>query len=171
MTLVALKPRMIALGASLLLTACATGAHAIESQILPARPACLVSAEQSVNISLEWAETAEQRRIGLMGRGNLKERSGMLFDYGSLQSAENRFWMRHTLIALDIAYVNEQGIIVAMNRMEPCESVAAFNCPTYPAGAEYVQAVELNAGFFNRYQITLGDRLQTDPALCANEES
>ena len=141
----------------------------MESQVLPEHAACFVSEKQSVSVSLEWAETTEQRRIGLMGREKLEERSGMLFDYGSLQSAENSFWMRNTLIALDIAYVNEQGSIVAINRMEPCESVAAFNCPTYPAGAEFIQAIEMNAGFFRRYQITLGDRLQTDPALCANE--
>jgi hypothetical protein len=93
----------------------------------------------------------------------------MLFDYGTLQSAESSFWMRNTLIALDIAYVDAQGNIVAINRMKPCESVAAFNCPTYPAGAEFVQAIEMNAGFFSRYQFTLGDRLQTAPALCANK--
>jgi len=169
MNLVALKPRLIALSVSLLMVACTTGARAIESQVLPARAACFVSEEQSVAVSLEWAETAEQRRIGLMGRDKLEERSGMLFDYGSLQSAEHSFWMRNTLIALDIAYVNEQGTIIAINRMEPCESVAAFNCPTYPAGAEFVQAAEMNAGFFSRYQLTLGDRLQTDPALCPNK--
>ena len=169
MNLVVLRPRVIALSAALLIAACTTGARAIESQLLPARSACFVGEERSVAVSLEWAETAEQRRIGLMGRNKLEERSGMLFDYGSLQSAEHSFWMRNTLIALDIAYVNEQGTIMTINRMEPCESVAASNCPTYPAGAEFVQAVEMNAGFFSRYQITLGDRLQTDSALCANE--
>jgi hypothetical protein len=169
MNLVALKPRVIALSTSLLMAACTTGARALESQVLPAQAACFVGEEQSVSVSLEWAETAEQRRIGLMGREKLEERSGMLFDYGSLQPAENSFWMRNTLIALDIAYVNAQGSIVAINRMEPCESVAAFNCPTYPAGAEFVQAIEMNAGFFSRHQLTLGDRLETDLALCANE--
>ncbi|WP_228735934.1 DUF192 domain-containing protein [Marinobacter sp. LV10MA510-1] len=154
---------------SLLMVACTTGAQALESQLLPAQAACFLSNEQSIAVSLEWAETTEQRRIGLMGRETLEERSGMLFNYGSLQPAENSFWMRNTLIALDIAYVNEQGTIMAINRMEPCESVAAFNCPTYPAGAEFVQAVEMNAGFFSRYQLTLGDRLQTDPALCPNK--
>ncbi|PFG08695.1 hypothetical protein ATI45_0998 [Marinobacter sp. LV10MA510-1] len=169
MNLVALKPRLIALSVSLLMVACTTGAQALESQLLPAQAACFLSNEQSIAVSLEWAETTEQRRIGLMGRETLEERSGMLFNYGSLQPAENSFWMRNTLIALDIAYVNEQGTIMAINRMEPCESVAAFNCPTYPAGAEFVQAVEMNAGFFSRYQLTLGDRLQTDPALCPNK--
>ena len=78
--------------------------------------------------------------------------------------------IRDALEALgyDSFYVNEQGIIVAINRMEPCKSVAASNCPTYPAGAEFVQAIEMNAGFFSRYQLTLGDRLQTAPTLCAS---
>lgn len=168
MNLTALKPNLLALSASLLMAACTTGAGAFEPQVLAAQPACFVGKEQSITVSLEWAKTAEQRRTGLMGREQLEERSGMLFDYGSLQPAEHSFWMRNTLIPLDIAYINEQGRIVAINRMEPCESVAAFNCPTYPAGAEFVQAVEMNAGFFNRYQLTLGDRLQTNPALCAN---
>lgn len=169
MNLIALKPRLVALSVSLLMAACTTGAQALESQLLPAQAACFLSSEQSIAISLEWADTAEQRRIGLMGRETLEERSGMLFDYGNLQPATNSFWMRNTLVALDIAYINQQGIIVAINQMEPCTSVAAFNCPTYPAGAEFVQAVEMNAGFFSRYQIALGDRLQTDPVLCANE--
>ena len=168
MNLVALKPKGLALSASLLMAACTTGAGAFEPQMLPAQPACFVGKEQSITVSLEWAKTAEQRRIGLMGREQLEERSGMLFDYDSLQPAEHSFWMRNTLIPLDIAYINEQGRIVAINRMEPCESVAAFNCPTYPAGAEFVQALEMNAGFFNRYKLTLGDLLQTNPALCAN---
>ena len=169
MNRVALRPRLIALSVSLLMVACATGARAMESQVLPRHTACFVSEKQSVSVSLEWAKTAEQRRIGLMGREKLEERSGMLFNYGSLQSAESSFWMRNTLIALDIAYVDAQGSIVAINRMEPCDSVAALNCPTYPAGAEFVQAVEMNAGFFSRYQLTLGDRLQTASALCADE--
>jgi hypothetical protein len=168
MNLVALKPRLIALSVSLLMVACTVGVHAVESQVLPGHTACFVSAKQSVSVSLEWAETTEQRRVGLMGREKLEERSGMLFNYSSLQSAESSFWMRNTLIALDIAYIDAQGSIVAINRMEPCESVAAFTCPAYPAGAEFVQAVEMNAGFFSRHQLTLGDRLQTASTLCTN---
>jgi hypothetical protein len=169
MKLAACKTKLVILSATLLLAACTTSAQAMDSQRLPAQAACFLTNDQSITVSLEWAQTADQKRIGLMGREFLEERSGMLFNYGSLQPATNSFWMRNTLIALDIAYVDQQGVIVAINQMEPCTSVAAFNCPIYPAGAEYVRAVEMNAGFFSRYQITLGDRLQTNPALCASE--
>ena len=167
MNLKATAPRIFVLSASLWIAACTAGAQATQSQILPMQTACFVSAQHSVTVNLEWAETAEQRRIGLMGREHLGERAGMLFDYAELQPAEHSFWMRNTLIPLDIAFIDEQGTIVAINHMVPCDSVTGLNCPTYLATAAFVRAVEMNAGFFMRYQLAPGDRFEAGSASCA----
>jgi hypothetical protein len=43
--------------------------------------------------------------------------------------------------------------------MAPCTSVLAAGCPSYVAGARYVAALEVNAGYFARKQIRVGDRV------------
>lgn len=158
---------LVTLVTVLLLAACTARARVTQNQTLPTQPACFTGAEQSVKVNLEWAKTREQKRIGLMGRKELGERSGMMFDYRELQSARQSFWMRNTLIPLDIAYIDAQGTIVAINHMVPCDSVTGLKCPTYPAGAAYMQAIEMNAGFFERYQLTIGDKFEPDPANCS----
>jgi uncharacterized membrane protein (UPF0127 family) len=64
------------------------------------------------------------------------------------------FWMKDTLIPLAIAFVAQDGRIVTIAEMTPCR---ADPCPTYPAAAPYVLAVEANAGWFDRHAIGEGD--------------
>ncbi|WP_386079801.1 DUF192 domain-containing protein [Vreelandella sp. F11] len=108
-------------------------------------------------LEVEVAETASQRQRGLMGRENLPEASGMLFRFESEQSANNAFWMYRTLIPLDIAFIDSEGRIVAINTMQPCESSSPSDCPSYPAGAAYHSALEVNGGYFAERGINVGD--------------
>ncbi|TVP48599.1 MAG: DUF192 domain-containing protein [Halomonas sp.] len=108
-------------------------------------------------LEVEVAETAAQRQRGLMGREHLPEESGMLFRFESEQPAENAFWMYRTLIPLDIAFIDDEGRIVAINTMQPCESSSPRSCPSYPAGVAYYSALEVNAGYFAERGISVGD--------------
>ncbi|MBL1269278.1 MAG: DUF192 domain-containing protein [Halomonas sp.] len=108
-------------------------------------------------LEVEVAETASQRQRGLMGRESLPENSGMLFRFESEQSANNAFWMYRTLIPLDIAFIDSDGRIVAINTMQPCESSSPSDCPSYPAGAAYHSALEVNGGYFAERGIKVGD--------------
>lgn len=108
-------------------------------------------------LEVEVAETASQRQRGLMGRESLLEVSGMLFRFVSEQSANNAFWMYRTLIPLDIAFIDSDGRIVAINTMQPCESSSPSDCPSYPAGAAYYSALEVNGGYFAERGIKVGD--------------
>lgn len=108
-------------------------------------------------LEVEVAETTAQRQRGLMEREHLPEERGMLFRFEGEQSADNAFWMYRTLIPLDIAFIDDQGRIVAINTMQPCESSTPRNCPSYPAGAAYHSALEVNAGYFAERGIKVGD--------------
>lgn len=108
-------------------------------------------------LEVEVAETVSQRQRGLMGRENLPEKSGMLFRFENEQSASNAFWMYRTLIPLDIAFIDSDGRIVAINTMPPCESSSPSDCPSYPAGAAYHAALEVNGGYFEERGIQVGD--------------
>lgn len=108
-------------------------------------------------LEVEVAETVSQRQRGLMGRESLPEANGMLFRFESEQAANNAFWMYRTLIPLDIAFIDSDGRIVAINTMQPCESSSPSDCPSYPAGAAYHSALEVNGGYFAERGINVGD--------------
>lgn len=101
-----------------------------------------------------------------MGRESLAANSGMLFQYQEQQRPDHGFWMYQTLIPLDIAYLDANGVIGNTQQMEPCESASGTRCPNYPAGVEFVTAVEMNIGFFEANNISAGDRLKLGKENC-----
>ncbi|GAA3906424.1 hypothetical protein GCM10022228_15790 [Halomonas cibimaris] len=108
-------------------------------------------------LEVEIADTPARRERGLMGRRQLGEGHGMLFVYGQTQPGSSGFWMYRTLIALDIAFIDGDGRIVSLQTMPPCASANAPQCPVYAPGAPYQAALEVNAGYFARHGMTIGD--------------
>ncbi len=158
--------RALTLASGLTLAVCGT-AGAQEQQQLPAVNACFVTAEYSYPVVLEVASEPLERRIGLMGRKHLPENAGMLFKYQKPRPSTHGFWMYQTLIPLDIAYLNEDGMIVSIRQMPPCPSPRSSDCPAYPAGEVFLNAVEMNAGYFSERGISTGDHLiWPAPAAC-----
>ncbi len=88
------------------------------------------------------ADTAALRSRGLMGVTNLGALDGMLFVWGA--DTHGPFWMKDTLIALDIAWFDSDARFVSMLRMVPCGDTDL--CPTYGAAAPYRYALEMPAG-------------------------
>lgn len=87
------------------------------------------------------AETPDQRAQGLMGVTDLGGLDGMLFVFQS--DSDGGFWMKDTLIPLDIAFFDDGGALVSVLTMEPC---SADPCPSYRPGGSYRYAVETPAG-------------------------
>lgn len=117
------------------------------------------TATDTLRLSVEIAETNQQRALGLMERTSLPENAGMIFVYSRPQDADAGFWMYRTRIPLDIAFVDGDGRIVAIRRMEPCESPYAQACPIYSPGVPYSAALEVNAGYFAARGVGVGDRV------------
>lgn len=105
-------------------------------------------------LQVEIARTGPQRRQGLMGRRSLPARSGMVFAYPS--DARGGFWMKNTLIPLDIAFYDARGRIRRILTMTPCRKDP---CRVYSPGVAYRGALEVNAGSFRRWKVRVGDRL------------
>lgn len=103
-------------------------------------------------IDLEIADNEYERQLGLMNRKEMKENEGMLFifprqDYQS-------FWMRNTLISLDIMFVNDQKEIVTIHK-----NTKILSETSYPSSAPSIYVVETLAGFADRHNIQVGDKI------------
>jgi uncharacterized membrane protein (UPF0127 family) len=119
----------------------------------------LTSTRDTAIVRVDLAVSREQKTLGLMERRRLQENAGMLFVYDSTQGPNAGFWMYRTRIPLDIAFIDSAGIIRAILSMVPCETSIPEGCPTYSPNVPYRYALEVNAGFFQRHQIAVGDAL------------
>lgn len=120
----------------------------------------LDSAQRSPTmVQLEVADTTEARSTGLMHRKHLADDAGMLFVFPSQRAGHTGFWMYKTLIPLDIAFLNDDGYIARVLSMVPCPHHRPRQCRSYRPDVPYSQAVEMNAGFFDRHRLREGDRL------------
>ena len=119
----------------------------------------LVGVRDTEQLTVELAETSEQQTMGLMERRMLPANAGMLFLYSAMQSDTSAFWMYRTRLPLDIAFIDSSGVIRTIRTMTPCPTLIVQGCPTYAAGARYLAALEVNAGYFGRTQIRVGDRV------------
>lgn len=120
-------------------------------------PLAVHGAEGPHRLDVEVARTSGQRQRGLMGRESLPADHGMLFMYSREQSGRNGFWMFQTLIPLDIAFINREGTIVAIRTMQPCGSSSPSDCRSYTPDTPYAAALEVNAGYFAKRGIRVGD--------------
>ena len=107
-----------------------------------------------VVLQVEIARTRAERQQGLMGRGSLAAKAGMVFVYPS--NVTGGFWMKNTLIPLDIAFYNAPGRILRIITMAPCRRDP---CRIYSPGVAYRAALEVNAGSFRRWNVRAGDRI------------
>ena len=128
-------------------------------QFLESYQACLNTKSESLPVDLEQATNVLEHRFGLMERTSLPENAGMLFVYPEDQGARSGFWMYNTLIPLDIAWLDEKGVIVSMATMVPCETESASKCPSWVPGVRYRNVLEMNAGYFDAHNVQVGDKL------------
>lgn len=97
------------------------------------------------------ADTSTLRSQGLMGVVDMGDLDGMLFAWDDLTTGS--FWMKDTLIPLDIVFFDADGEQVSSATMTPCE---ADPCERYAADGAYQWALETPAGTTaNRTALTL----------------
>lgn len=101
-------------------------------------------------LEVEIVQSDEERMRGLMHREQLGENEGMLFVFEEAQIQS--FWMRNTFIPLDIAFIDANGKIIDVQRMEPLDETKSYFSP---APVPYV--LEVNAGWFERNGVTVGE--------------
>ena len=105
-----------------------------------------------LTFSVELAETPRQYAYGLMHVEAMAPDEGMLFVFQS--NARRSFWMKNTLIPLDMLFFDETGLLVTAIRDVPAHSLTPRHSS---ADATYV--LELNAGTAGSAGIGIGARL------------
>ncbi len=109
------------------------------------------------NLEVELAENPTQQAYGLMNRTKMSANAGMLFVFN--QERILQFWMKNTLIDLDIAYIDKNKKIVDIQQMKAVTSILETNPPTYPSKQPAQYALEMNLGWFKKNNIKEGAQL------------
>jgi uncharacterized protein len=109
------------------------------------------------NLEVELAETPTQQAYGLMNRTKMPANAGMLFVFD--QERILQFWMKNTLIDLDIAYIDKNKKIIDIQQMKAVTSILETNPPTYPSKLPAQYALEMNSGWFKKNKIKEGAQL------------
>lgn len=106
-------------------------------------------------LEVEVADTPQEHSTGLMNREILGPGEGMIFIFegDSLRS----FWMKNTLIPLDMIFINSSMDIVSIQSdVQPCETPS---CPSYRSGFPAKYVVEANAGFAREHGLQPGQKV------------
>lgn len=108
-----------------------------------------------VPLVLEVADEPEERAIGLMGRSEVPDGTGMLFTFG--KPVRTTFYMFQVPIPLTAVFVRD-GVVVHVAQMEPCAAEDGSDCPLYGPDEEFDTVVETAPETLPDVQP--GDRLQ-----------
>jgi len=123
-------------------------------------PACVEGESAVVTIDghdflMRLADDGAERAQGLMGVTELGPDEGMAFVFE--QVAEQTFWMKDTLIPLDLVALAD-GKVVSVDTMTPCETATCPTTRTAPAGV----VVEIPGGRAAELGIEVGDPASID---------
>jgi len=150
-----MRAAMLALAVSLMASCGSKGSGNGDTR-LPTVPITLPNGKV---IRAELAtEPADQQR-GLMFRTSLAADRGMLFVFPA--PGDHPFWMYHTLIPLDILWMDvSRRIVFVSAHTSPCRSEKPEECPNYGGGHPAQFILELAAGTAAANGLRVGDTLQ-----------
>ncbi|MGC1428681.1 MAG: DUF192 domain-containing protein [Albidovulum sp.] len=107
--------------------------------------------------AIEVADEPHERERGLMFRDNLSTSAGMLFIYAQPQRMS--FWMRNTLIPLDMIFIGADGRVNAVHSM----AIPGDETPI-PGPDNTLMVLEIRGGLSERLGLGEGAELR-HPAL------
>lgn len=91
-----------------------------------------------------------------MFRESLPEKTGMLFPFS--EPDVHRFWMKNTMIPLDMIWMDRGGKVVFVSAdTPPCR---ADPCPSYGPDAAASSVLELAGGMAKKEKVTVGSSLK-----------
>ena len=106
---------------------------------------------------VEVARSAEEMAQGLMYRESLAERTGMLFLF-PYDDDSHKFWMKNTLIPLDIIWLDAAGKVLFISaNTPPCK---ADPCPNYGPDFAIASVLEIAGGLAEKEKVTVGSTIR-----------
>jgi uncharacterized membrane protein (UPF0127 family) len=107
---------------------------------------------------LEMASSAEQQERGLMFRRSLAPNGGMLFPYSPPQVVG--FWMRNTVIPLDMIFVRQDGKIARIATAKPLDETVVSSLEPV------TMVIEIRGGRASELGIKEGDKVSPPVPCC-----
>ena len=104
-------------------------------------------------VFLQVAVTPEEKTKGLMNVTNLPSNRGMVFVFRPASAIT--FWMKDTLISLDMIFVNNGQIVKIAKNTVPNQTSTL-----YPSDKEVTEVIEVNGGFSDAHGISVGDKVE-----------
>ena len=112
-------------------------------------PLTINSGGKLQRFTVEVAASPEQQERGLMFRRSIAPDHGMIFPYNPPQHVA--FWMKNTLIPLDIIYIRDDGRIARIVTAKPLDETPL------PSGEPIVAVLEIGGGRAAQLGIKAGD--------------
>lgn len=119
-----------------------------------------VHTQNGATIFVEIADSPDKRTEGLMFRPSMAPDRGMLFLFP--ESGDHTFWMKNTLISLDIFWLDESGAILHIEQNVPICTRKDDGCLRYRGPSQSLQVLELNAGMAKKLGLAVGSQLKID---------
>ncbi|UZO80835.1 DUF192 domain-containing protein [Aquimarina sp. ERC-38] len=108
--------------------------------------------KQIKNLDIELAEDEYEQQTGLMHRTSIKNNQGMLFIFDN--NEVRSFYMKNTLIPLDIIFVNDQNYIVSFQK-----NTQPLNEQSLPSEVPAKYVLEINTGLVDQWKLKAGDSI------------
>jgi hypothetical protein len=105
------------------------------------------------HFTVEIADTDATRERGLMFRKHLAGNQGMLFDFKTPQPVA--FWMKNTLIPLDMLFIAPDGRVISIAR----QAIPMSETPI-PSGGDVLAVLEIRGGRAAEIGARPGDRVR-----------
>lgn len=105
-----------------------------------------------ITFNVELADDLQSRALGLMHRPSMPTDSGMIFFYDSPIHA--RFWMRNTLIPLDMIFVGDDGRVKHIH-----ENAIPLDLTVIDGGRDILVVLEINGGLSKEIGLSAGTEL------------
>lgn len=125
-----------------------------ENPVGPTEPLAIVSKDKTHQFKVELADTPKESELGLMNRSSMPKDHGMIFDFKGRVEPVN-MWMKNTLIPLDMLFIDEKGVIVAI-----AENARPHSLRLVGPGFAVASVLELNGGLVKELGIKTGDKVQ-----------
>ncbi len=107
--------------------------------------------------NLEIARSLNQKSQGLSNRTSLCSNCGMIFVYQS--ESYYPFWMKDTLIPLDMIWLDKEGRVVTIHTATPQPDTSLPDLKLYQNSKPARYIIELNAGESDNIGLRVGDRV------------
>ena len=114
---------------------------------------CITSATKTKAFTVEVAQTSVQQAKGLMFRTELSDNAGMIFPFPEPRVAS--FWMKNTVIRLDIIFVRSNGTIESI-----AENTIPYSTAPVQSGEPVAAVLELRGGLAAELGIAAGDKMK-----------